>query len=89
MTSTALRRLLPSLSLLVSSGALGDSIQPDRRGHAVPDRVFDIESLVLDLELDPDEESVEGSATYEIRRLGVGDLVLDQVDLEVSEPVLV
>jgi aminopeptidase N len=84
MTSTALRRLLPSLSLLVSSGALGDSIQPDRRGHAVPDRVFDIESLVLDLELDPDEESVEGSATYEIRRLGVGDLVLDQVDLEVS-----
>ena len=82
-TSHTLRRLLPSLSLLIPSGALGDALQPDRAGHVIPDRSFDIETLVLDLDLDPEEESVEGSATYEVRRLGPGDLVLDQVDLDV------
>ena len=44
-------RFLIILSLLVPSGALGVVLPPDGREQVVPDRHFDIEKLVLDLDL--------------------------------------
>ncbi|MDP6933113.1 MAG: M1 family metallopeptidase, partial [Myxococcota bacterium] len=61
------------------------SLQPDARGRAVPDRVFDLERLELELALDPVDRSVEGTARWTARRLGVGPMVLDQVALEISQ----
>ena len=85
MNTTQMRiPLLSILPLLVPLGAYADELIPDKRGQIVPDRVFDIERLTLDLDLDPAAERVAGSATYEISRLGPGDLVLDQVALDIS-----
>jgi aminopeptidase N len=58
-------------------------ITPDARGVVVPDRAFDMVSLTLDLDLRPDEHAVEGTATWEVARLSAGDLVLDQVGLDI------
>ena len=67
-----------------SSLAVAAPLTPDARGAAAPDRVFDMEKLNLDLRLLPEERAVEGTATWTVRRLGEGDLVLDQVGLEIS-----
>ena len=82
--SLAQTRFLLSLSLLAPLSAFADELSPDKRGHIVPDRVFDIERLVLDLDLDPEAERISGSATYTIQRLGTGEFVLDQVDLDIT-----
>ena len=85
MNTTQMRfPLFSILPLLVPLGAYGDELIPDKRGQIVPDRVFDIERLTLDLDLDPEAERVAGSATYDISRLGPGDFILDQVALDIT-----
>ena len=69
------------LSSVVSSAA---PLAPDARGRAAPDRNFDIERLVLDLDVDHADASVEGTATIHANRLWEGPLVLHQIDLEIS-----
>ncbi len=68
-------------------GPKGDGgawIAPDARGASGPDRHFDLEKLVLDLDLLPAERAVQGTATFHLRRLADGPLQLDQVALQVS-----
>lgn len=57
-------------------------VAPDPRGHLRPDRAFDMVALALELHLDPEARRVEGTATWKVRRLRPGPLILDQVGLE-------
>lgn len=81
-------RLSPAALLLValtSAQAGSPPLQPDARGAASPDRSFDLIKLTLDVEIDPAARQLEGFGRYELRRLGEGPLVLDQVALDVRE----
>ena len=76
--------LLPSLFLSLCAPALAAPLAPDARGAAAPDRTFDMERLRLDLALHPETRSVAGTATWTVRRLSPGALVLDQVGLTIE-----
>ncbi len=76
--------LLPSLVLSLSGPLLAAPLAPDARGAAAPDRTFDMERLRLDLALRPETRSVAGTATWTVRRLSPGPLVLDQVGLTIE-----
>ena len=65
--------------------ARGAPLVPDQRGEVVPDRAFDLQKLVLDVELQPEARTVVGRAVYHLSRLGPGPLVLDQVDLAIQD----
>jgi len=83
-----LRRLLTGALLLLPTAGGAAPVAPDARGAVVPDRSFDMTALRLDLALLPDQRAVEGTATWTVRRLGPGPLVLDQVELEGIEVTL-
>ena len=68
----------------LGAAALAASPTPDARNALVPDRVFDLVRLELDLTLQPEARAVEGTATFHLKRLGPGPLVLDQVALDVA-----
>lgn len=72
--------------LLVASSLYAASplITPDGRNAIAPDRVFDMQSLALDLTVDPVKHAIAGSATWTVKRLSEGDLVLDAVALQIS-----
>ncbi|MFT4975570.1 MAG: aminopeptidase N [Myxococcota bacterium] len=70
--------------LLAASQAEDRVLTPDRRGRARPDRHFDIEKLQLQATLRPADRAVDGEATYTLRRLSPGPLVLDQVRLDIA-----
>jgi aminopeptidase N len=74
-------------ALLAGSLAWADDLPmaPDGRGADVPDRHFDLLSLHLDLDLDPQARQVRGSATYRAKRFTAEPLVLDQVGLRFSK----
>jgi aminopeptidase N len=59
-------------------------LSPDGRGRAAPDRAFDLLELGLDLDLAPETRSVSGTATFSLKRLGPGPLVLDQEGLRIE-----
>lgn len=63
--------------------ALGD-YAADPPGAFAADRNFDMVKLVLRLKLNPDDRSVEGTATWTVRRLAPGALQLDAIGLTVS-----
>jgi len=71
--------------VLATPVAADTPLAPDARGAAAPDRTFDMEKLRLDLALDPAAGAVSGTATWTVRRLGAGPLVLDQVGLTIVE----
>lgn len=75
---------MPLLVLLLSAEASPPLLSPDPRGRARPDRVVDIERLVLDLDIAPEAGQVSGSATYTFRRLAPGPLTLDYADMEIA-----
>jgi aminopeptidase N len=79
--------MLASLALAALTPALAAPplLAPDARGAAAPDRTFDMEALRLDLALDPEAGAVSGVATWTVRRLGAGPLVLDQVALVIAD----
>jgi aminopeptidase N len=60
-------------------------LAPDARGAVLPDRSFDMERLRLDLTLHPETRSVSGTATWTVRRLSPGPLVLHQLGLAIEE----
>ncbi|MDP2317075.1 MAG: M1 family metallopeptidase, partial [Pseudomonadota bacterium] len=66
----------------------GPPLAPDARGAAAPDRTFDMERLRLAVALDPAAGTVAGTATWTVRRLGAGPLVLDQVALTIEAVTL-
>ncbi len=74
--------LAPLLALALAAPA---QLAPDARGASAPDRSFDMEKLRLDLALDPAAGTVAGTATWTVRRLGEGPLVLDQVALTIED----
>ncbi len=73
------------IPLLLTTALAAPPLQPDRRGAFLPDRSFDIEALHLDLDLSPAAGAVAGTATFTLRRLMDGPLVLDQVDLNIQD----
>jgi aminopeptidase N len=73
---------VPLLCLLALAHAA--PLSPDARGKVAPDRSFDMERLQLDLELLPDTRSVTGTATWTVRRLSPGPLVLHQNGLTIE-----
>lgn len=76
--------LVPLLLSLAVSLARADApapVAPDPRGHLRPDRAFDMVALRLELDIDAERRSVAGTATWTVRRLGPGPLILDQVGL--------
>ncbi len=102
LISSQAMRWPPSLSLLLlcplalaagpfngrDGDAGGGALSPDARGDEAPDRSFDVERLHLRVELKPEQGALEGAATYTLRRLSPGPLVLDQVELEFREVLL-
>lgn len=71
--------------MLMGTGLAGSPVlTPDPRGKARPDRHFDIERLALSIALHPEQRALDGRATYTLRRLSPGPLVLDQVDLDIE-----
>ncbi len=74
--------LLPLVLPLALSAA---PLAPDARGAVAPDRTFDMERLHLDVVLHPETRSVSGTATWAVRRLSPGPLVLNQVGLVFEE----
>ncbi len=90
-----LRKRRTGISLLVLTGALGaqaarasdpatGAYTPDPPGAFAADRSFDMVKLLLHLKLDPADRSVEGTATWTVRRLAPGALRLDAIGLTVS-----
>jgi len=57
---------------------------PDGQDVAVPSRHYDILALDLDLALDFPKRGIGGTATYTVQQLSDGDLVLDQVALNIK-----
>lgn len=77
---------LPLAAALLAAPAQGaPRLAPDARGAVAPDRTFDMEALRLDVALDPPAGTVAGTATWTVRRLGEGPLVLDQVGLTIED----
>ena len=72
-----------SAFLFLSLG-FAEPISPDPREMAGPDRNFDLETLHLDLTLEPEKERVFGSARLGVKRLFAGPLVLNQVELQIE-----
>jgi aminopeptidase N len=60
-------------------------LAPDARGASAPDRTFDMEKLELNLTLRPESRSVAGTATWTVRRLSEGPLLLDEVGLVIED----
>ncbi len=81
-----LRLYAPVLAAIVLALPAGAAplLTPDVRGSAAPDRTFDMERLQLALALDPAAGAVSGTATWTVRRLGAGPLVLDQIALAIE-----
>ncbi len=78
--------MLALLALLSAAHAAPPLLTPDPRDVAsAPSRTFDMERLRLALALDPAAGTVAGTATWSVRRLGPGPLVLDQVALSIEE----
>ena len=59
-------------------------LAPDGQDVAVPSRHYDILALDLDLALDFPKRRIGGTATYTVQQLSEGDLVLDQVALDIK-----
>ena len=72
------------LTTVLSTG-FAEPIEPDPRGMAGPDRTFDLKALHLDLTLEPEKKRVFGTARVEVERLYEGPLVLNQVELDISQ----
>ncbi|MES2638953.1 MAG: M1 family aminopeptidase [Myxococcota bacterium] len=75
---------LALLALLSPAAAAPPLLAPDARGFT-PDRAFDMERLRLALALDPEAGTVAGTATWTVRRLAAGPLVLDQIALTIED----
>ena len=60
-------------------------LSPDAQDAAVPSRHYDILALNLDLALDFPQRRIGGTATYTVQQLSKGDLILDQVALNIQE----
>ena len=73
------------LLLPVSLGLLAATPAADPVGSVVPSRSWDILSLHLDITVDPDARTVQGTARYTARPLHPGPLVLDRVDIDILE----
>ena len=83
---------LSALSMAAWAGAPAASskgkppmLSPDAQDAAVPSRHYDIVSLNLDLALDFPKRRIGGTATYTVQQLSEGDLILDQVALNIQE----
>ena len=79
-----MNRLLPLLLPVVGLTAVAAPLTPDRPNEVLPERVFDMTRLTLDLKIHPESRSVNGTASWTGRRLRGGSLVLDQAALDVS-----
>jgi len=82
MRSSAALLLLPWMG--GPAPAAAPVMSPDTRATSGPDRAFDMQELDLDLALLPAERAVQGTATWTVRRLWQGPLVLDQVALDIQ-----
>ncbi|NOY25933.1 MAG: M1 family metallopeptidase, partial [Oligoflexia bacterium] len=61
------------------------TLVPDARAVVSPQRTFDLTHLGLDLTLLPAQRAVEGTATFTVKRLWTGPMVLDQVALDIQQ----
>ena len=64
-------------SLFYLSSAFSKPIAPDPRGMAGPDRNFDLQTLHLDLTLEPDKQRVSGMARLGVQRLFEGPFLIE------------